>query len=170
MQLFYHRTTIKEKKCRHFSYSYLKFEEYDISELVCNHKMVEKPCNFASFRSTFVESSCFFCNCTYGLHFIFDSWTRYTLSCPSSLKLADFLNIWAIAGVDAPLAQSFFTYTALVLVYGSIMLYRRQKPLVQFSSFILEFSGTFFWGWIWALEINLNLLLACRFHGIGMIL
>ncbi|XP_034694000.1 solute carrier family 35 member F1-like isoform X6 [Vitis riparia] len=30
-------------------------------------------------------------------------------------------------GVDAPLTQSFFTYLSLALVYGSILLYRRQK-------------------------------------------
>ncbi|RVX11864.1 hypothetical protein CK203_009581 [Vitis vinifera] len=34
-------------------------------------------------------------------------------------------------GVDAPLTQSFFTYLSLALVYGSILLYRRQKLRVN---------------------------------------
>ncbi|KAL3839797.1 hypothetical protein ACJIZ3_024388 [Penstemon smallii] len=40
-------------------------------------------------------------------------------------------------GVDAPLTLSFFTYLALTLVYGSIMLYRRQKLLVPWYWYIL---------------------------------
>ncbi|KAK7244927.1 hypothetical protein RIF29_39756 [Crotalaria pallida] len=34
-------------------------------------------------------------------------------------------------GVDAPLTQSMFAYASLALIYGSIQLYRHQKPLVS---------------------------------------
>ncbi|PIN05400.1 putative membrane protein [Handroanthus impetiginosus] len=40
-------------------------------------------------------------------------------------------------GVDAPLTVSFFSYVALALVYGSIMLYRRQKLLVPWYWYVL---------------------------------
>ncbi|KAL3839795.1 hypothetical protein ACJIZ3_024386 [Penstemon smallii] len=39
--------------------------------------------------------------------------------------------------VDAPLTLSFFTYLALALVYGSIMLYNRQKLLVSWYWYVL---------------------------------
>lgn len=40
-------------------------------------------------------------------------------------------------GVDAPLTQSLFTYGSLALVYGSILLYRHQKPLVSWYWYLL---------------------------------
>ncbi|KAL2487206.1 Eukaryotic protein of unknown function (DUF914) [Abeliophyllum distichum] len=40
-------------------------------------------------------------------------------------------------GVDAPLTLSFFTYLALAVVYGSILLYRRQKLQVSWYWFVL---------------------------------
>lgn len=40
---------------------------------------------------------------------------------------------YVYAGVDTPLTLSFFTYTALALVYGSILIYRRQKLMVGFE-------------------------------------
>ncbi|KAM7526073.1 hypothetical protein LguiA_015975 [Lonicera macranthoides] len=43
----------------------------------------------------------------------------------------------ASLGVDAPLALSFFSYSALAVVYGSILLYRRQKLLVPWYWYIL---------------------------------
>ncbi|KAI5664783.1 hypothetical protein M9H77_24106 [Catharanthus roseus] len=39
-------------------------------------------------------------------------------------------SLTAHLGVDAPLALSLFSYTALALIYGSILIYRRQKLLV----------------------------------------
>ncbi|KAG8376694.1 hypothetical protein BUALT_Bualt09G0090500 [Buddleja alternifolia] len=39
--------------------------------------------------------------------------------------------------VDAPLTLSFFTYLALALVYGTIMLHRRQKLLVPWYWYVL---------------------------------
>ncbi|KAL5060215.1 hypothetical protein RYX36_031819 [Vicia faba] len=41
-------------------------------------------------------------------------------------------------GVDTPLTQSLFTYGSLALVYGSILIYRHQKPLIYFR---IEDSG-----------------------------
>ncbi|KAL2503006.1 Eukaryotic protein of unknown function [Forsythia ovata] len=43
----------------------------------------------------------------------------------------------ATQGVDAPLTLSFFSYLALALVYGSVMLYRRQKLLVPWYWYVL---------------------------------
>ncbi|KAK7284879.1 hypothetical protein RJT34_19633 [Clitoria ternatea] len=43
-------------------------------------------------------------------------------------------------GVDAPLTQSLVTYASLALVYGSVLVYRRQKPLI----------------WIWIFEIHVS--------------
>ncbi|KAI5425514.1 uncharacterized protein LOC127125664 isoform X2 [Lathyrus oleraceus] len=44
-------------------------------------------------------------------------------------------------GVDTPLTQSLFTYGSLALVYGSILLYRHQKPLVSwYWYFLLGFA------------------------------
>ncbi|KAE9465552.1 hypothetical protein C3L33_02526, partial [Rhododendron williamsianum] len=40
-------------------------------------------------------------------------------------------------GVDTPLTLSFFSYLALALVYGSILLYRRQKLLVPWYWYVL---------------------------------
>ncbi|XP_004494163.1 uncharacterized protein [Cicer arietinum] len=40
-------------------------------------------------------------------------------------------------GVDAPLTQSLFTYASLALVYGSILIYRHQKPLVSWYWYLL---------------------------------
>ncbi|CAK8544051.1 unnamed protein product [Lathyrus sativus] len=40
-------------------------------------------------------------------------------------------------GVDTPLTQSLFTYGSLALVYGSILLYRHQKPLVSWYWYLL---------------------------------
>ncbi|GAB2300702.1 hypothetical protein Dimus_034740 [Dionaea muscipula] len=39
-------------------------------------------------------------------------------------------------GVDAPLTQSFFTYLSLAVVYGAIMLYRRNKLVVPWYYYI----------------------------------
>ncbi|OAY80816.1 Solute carrier family 35 member F1, partial [Ananas comosus] len=50
-------------------------------------------------------------------------------------------------GADAPLAQSFFTYLSLTLVYGSILLYRRQKLRVPWYWYtglaIVDVQGNF---------------------------
>ncbi|XP_011016183.1 PREDICTED: solute carrier family 35 member F2-like isoform X2 [Populus euphratica] len=43
----------------------------------------------------------------------------------------------ASLGVDAPLTQSSFNYLALALVYGSILLYRRQKLQVSWYWYLL---------------------------------
>ncbi|CAI9783307.1 unnamed protein product [Fraxinus pennsylvanica] len=43
----------------------------------------------------------------------------------------------ATEGVDAPLTLSFFSYLALALVYGSVMLYRGQKLLVPWYWYVL---------------------------------
>ncbi|CAK9134533.1 unnamed protein product [Ilex paraguariensis] len=43
----------------------------------------------------------------------------------------------ASLGVDTPLTLSFFSYLALTLVYGSILLYRRQKLLVPWYWYLL---------------------------------
>ncbi|KAL2481655.1 Eukaryotic protein of unknown function (DUF914) [Abeliophyllum distichum] len=43
----------------------------------------------------------------------------------------------ATQGVDTPLTLSFFSYLALALVYGSVMLYRRQKLLVPWYWYVL---------------------------------
>ncbi|XP_022882935.1 solute carrier family 35 member F2-like isoform X1 [Olea europaea var. sylvestris] len=43
----------------------------------------------------------------------------------------------AAEGVDAPLTLSFFSYLALTLVYGSIMLYRSKKLLVPWYWYVL---------------------------------
>ncbi|KAE9590855.1 putative solute carrier family 35 member SLC35F1/F2/F6 [Lupinus albus] len=40
-------------------------------------------------------------------------------------------------GVDAPLTQSMFAYASLALIYGSILLYRHQKPLVSWYWYLL---------------------------------
>ncbi|KAJ7971535.1 solute carrier family 35 member F1-like [Quillaja saponaria] len=40
-------------------------------------------------------------------------------------------------GVDAPLTQSLFTYASLALIYGSILLYRRQKLQVSWYWYLL---------------------------------
>ncbi|PSS01376.1 Solute carrier family 35 member like [Actinidia chinensis var. chinensis] len=40
-------------------------------------------------------------------------------------------------GVDTPLTLSFFSYLALALVYGSILLYRRQKLLVPWYWYVV---------------------------------
>jgi solute carrier family 35, member F1/2 len=46
-------------------------------------------------------------------------------------------------GVDTPLTQSLFTYGSLALVYGSILLYRHQKPLVCICIYISSFYFLF---------------------------
>ncbi|KAJ7976102.1 solute carrier family 35 member F1-like [Quillaja saponaria] len=46
-------------------------------------------------------------------------------------------SLLADLGVDAPLTQSLFTYTTLALVYGSILLYRRQKLLVSLYWYLI---------------------------------
>ncbi|KAI9122041.1 hypothetical protein K1719_006730 [Acacia pycnantha] len=51
------------------------------------------------------------------------------MSLTSSL-IADF-------GVDAPLSQSMFNYLSLGLVYGSILIFRRQKPLIPWYWYLL---------------------------------
>ncbi|XP_058740784.1 uncharacterized protein LOC131613088 isoform X1 [Vicia villosa] len=40
-------------------------------------------------------------------------------------------------GVDTPLTQSLLTYGSLALVYGSILLYRHQKPMVSWYWYLL---------------------------------
>ncbi|XP_055961407.1 uncharacterized protein LOC126677271 isoform X3 [Mercurialis annua] len=40
-------------------------------------------------------------------------------------------------GVDAPVAQGTFTYLSLALVYGSILIYRNQKPMVSWYWYLL---------------------------------
>ncbi|XP_010244441.1 PREDICTED: solute carrier family 35 member F1-like [Nelumbo nucifera] len=45
-------------------------------------------------------------------------------------------SLLADIGVDAPLTQSFFTYLLLALVYGAILLYRRQKLQVPWYWYI----------------------------------
>ncbi|CAL0309941.1 unnamed protein product [Lupinus luteus] len=40
-------------------------------------------------------------------------------------------------GVDAPLTQSMFAYASLALIYGSILIYRHQKPLVSWYWYLL---------------------------------
>lgn len=42
-------------------------------------------------------------------------------------------------GVDAPITQSIFNYFALALVYGSILIYKRQKIQVLSSPLHLFF-------------------------------
>ncbi|CAH1435817.1 unnamed protein product [Lactuca virosa] len=37
-------------------------------------------------------------------------------------------------GVNAPFAMGFFSYLALTLVFGSVIIYRRQKLVVSSSS------------------------------------
>ncbi|KAF3437812.1 hypothetical protein FNV43_RR20568 [Rhamnella rubrinervis] len=48
-----------------------------------------------------------------------------------------FSSLIAKLGVDAPLAQTLFVYLALILIYGSILLYRRQKPRVSWYWYLL---------------------------------
>jgi hypothetical protein len=43
-----------------------------------------------------------------------------------------FFFTWLCVGVDAPCSQTLFGYLSLALVYGSVLLYRRQKLLVKF--------------------------------------
>ncbi|XP_050227773.1 uncharacterized protein LOC126677269 isoform X2 [Mercurialis annua] len=40
-------------------------------------------------------------------------------------------------GVDAPASQGIFTYLSLALVYGSILVYRNQKPMVSWYWYLL---------------------------------
>ncbi|XP_027350039.1 solute carrier family 35 member F2-like isoform X3 [Abrus precatorius] len=44
--------------------------------------------------------------------------------------------ITQVLGVDAPLTQSLFTYASLALVFGSILLYRRHKPLISWYWYV----------------------------------
>ncbi|GFZ08735.1 solute carrier family 35 protein [Actinidia rufa] len=46
-------------------------------------------------------------------------------------------SLTANLGVDTPLTLSFFSYLALALVYGSILLYRRQKLLVPWYWYVV---------------------------------
>ncbi|KAJ7976103.1 solute carrier family 35 member F1-like [Quillaja saponaria] len=46
-------------------------------------------------------------------------------------------SLLANLGVDAPLTQSLFTYATLALVYGSILVYRRQKLLVSWYWYLI---------------------------------
>ncbi|KAF8397841.1 hypothetical protein HHK36_016766 [Tetracentron sinense] len=46
-------------------------------------------------------------------------------------------SLLASLGVDAPLTQSFFTYLFLALVFGSILLYRRQRLQVSWYWYVL---------------------------------
>ncbi|KAJ8899606.1 hypothetical protein K2173_018580 [Erythroxylum novogranatense] len=55
-----------------------------------------------------------------------------------SLALSSFTSsLVANLGVDAPLTQSSFNYLALALVYGSILLYRRQKLRIPWYLYLL---------------------------------
>lgn len=56
-------------------------------------------------------------------------------------------------GVDGPLSQSLFVYITLALVYGSIMLYRRQQLQVYIFIYFQEFP--FFIEWK-PIEISTN--------------
>jgi hypothetical protein len=52
-------------------------------------------------------------------------------------------NLWShlsLAGVDAPLTQSFFSYMLLALVYGPILLGRRQTLLVTIATQMMNFG------------------------------
>lgn len=46
-------------------------------------------------------------------------------------------SLTASLGVDTPLTLSFFSYTALALVYGSTLIYRRQKLMVALNWYLL---------------------------------
>jgi solute carrier family 35 protein F1/2 len=50
-------------------------------------------------------------------------------------------------GVDAPLAQSFLVYMLLALVYGTILLHRRQKLLIPWYWYLalvfIDVQGNF---------------------------
>ncbi|KAK3031432.1 hypothetical protein RJ639_035255 [Escallonia herrerae] len=46
-------------------------------------------------------------------------------------------SLYLISWVDAPLTLSFFTYLALTLVYGSILLYRRERLRVPWYWYVL---------------------------------
>nr|CAD1838561.1 unnamed protein product [Ananas comosus var. bracteatus] len=72
------------------------------------------------------------------------SWTA-DFSIPCSIYFTS--SLIANLGADAPLAQSFFTYLSLTLVYGSILLYRRQKLRVPWYWYtglaIVDVQGNF---------------------------
>ncbi|XP_010909851.1 uncharacterized protein [Elaeis guineensis] len=54
------------------------------------------------------------------------------------LAVASFTSSYiADLGADVPLTQSFFTYLSLSLVYGAVLLYRRQKLLVPWYWYIV---------------------------------
>lgn len=102
---------------------------------------MEKPCNLENSLSPVSGSACFFYPCSHELHFFFNcrSWYYYSStlfnifikSCSSSLVSFNdngfSLRCTCLLGVDAPVTQSAFTYFSLALVYGGVLLYRRQR-------------------------------------------
>lgn len=108
------------------------------NELGFHYHLVEKPVNLENIVPSASGSARFFCSCIYEFHFFSNcrSWycsttlVRFRASLFALLYLILFLGL-VFVGVDAPITQTTFNYFLLALIYGGILLYRRQRPLVN---------------------------------------